>query len=288
MIDLTQAGIKYSPAEVEVLLSNLMLHVRETLALSYLGARVCYSDQEPPAIIEELEDKEKVFKLLKNLQKAGHHSIFAHSPLLVDWAKASQDFRLLRPAFKTYFLSPAMALITLRHITEVVPQSRFSSLLLEDYEIPTFEKYNSDHIKIWVHKYPIGPSNWFSVFVTNVSRVFSHQLVRHTTINFNQRSHRYTKADKKDFIIPPESIEEADTIFSKVYNQTYKAYKKLISLGVHQENARFVLPNGHSTTLLCSAPDFVWKDFVVKRKHKKAQWEIREFASLLDEVLFKT
>lgn len=287
MIDLIQASIKYSPAEVEVLLNHLMFPVRETLALSYLGARVCYSDQEPPAIIEELEDKEKVFKLLKNLQKAGHHSIFAHSPLLVDWARASQDFRLLRPAFKTYFLSPSMALITLRHITEVVAPERFASLL-EDYGIPTFEEHSYDHVKIWVYGYPMGPSTWYSIFVTNVSRVFSHQLVRHTTINFNQRSHRYTKADKKEFIIPPESIEEANTIYTKAYNQTYKAYKKLISLGVHQENARFVLPNGHGTTLLCSAPDFVWKDFVMKRKHKKAQWEIREFASLLDEVLFKT
>ncbi|MDQ7056853.1 MAG: FAD-dependent thymidylate synthase [Persephonella sp.] len=46
-------------------------------------------------------------------------------------------------------------------------------------------------------------------FIDNVSRTMTHQLVRHTALNYSQRSQRYVREDQNLLIIPP-SIKEKD------------------------------------------------------------------------------
>ena len=46
------------------------------------------------------------------------------------------------------------------------------------------------------------------------------------------------------------------------------------------------MPQGTATTLIASAPIFIWKDFVEKRDIPQAQEEIREIAKILKQVLF--
>ena len=116
-----------------------------------------------------------------------------------------------------------------------------------------------------------------------MSRLFSHQFVRHTWLNFNQRSHRYTQVDQ--FVCPPTFSEEARALYEKEIQQGLKAYQELLKLGLKKEDARFVTPQGSATTLLATGPYFVWEDFIRKRRHLKAQWEIRALARALEIVL---
>lgn len=133
----------------------------------------------------------------------------------------------------------------------------------------------------------IKPFEWFSFIFTNVSRCMTHQLVRHTYQNFNQRSHRYTKVD--DNIIIPPSIDKENKTRDKFligFGRVLDIYNELINeYNVPKEDARYLISHGINTTIMTSGPRFIFEDFVEKRLHKKAQWEIRNVAKFIKEVL---
>lgn len=130
-----------------------------------------------------------------------------------------------------------------------------------------------------------SPWQWFSFIVYGYSRIFSHQLVRHTWLNFSQRSHRYTKVD--DIVIPYKinSKKKCRGLVTKTIDNNFVVYNTLINNGIKREDARFIMPAGSSTTIMASGPRFVWEDFVNKRLNDKSQWEIRKFAQYVSYVL---
>ena len=94
----------------------------------------------------------------------------------------------------------------------------------------------------------------FTFGIDGLSRVASHQLVRHRLASFSQQSQRYVKMnyDPEAVIIPPsiKNNPEALKIFVETVKQSQETYKKLIDLGISKEDARFILPHGHSTRLV--------------------------------------
>jgi thymidylate synthase (FAD) len=107
--------------------------------------------------------------------------------------------------------------------------------------------------------------------------------VRHTWLNFNQRSHRYTKVDR--FVIPDGFGESEVDAYLDLVASDLKVYKKMIEKGVKKESARFVIPQGCATTVLVSGPEVAWADFASKRAIPQAQGEIRRLAEILKEHL---
>ncbi|RUM58951.1 MAG: hypothetical protein DSY60_00715 [Persephonella sp.] len=59
-------------------------------------------------------------------------------------------------------------------------------------------------------------------FIDSISRVCTHQLVRHTSLNYSQRSQRYVKEDENQFIIPP-SVRESSC---EIKNEELSKYIK--------------------------------------------------------------
>ncbi len=126
------------------------------------------------------------------------------------------------------------------------------------------------------------PWQWFSFIIHNCSLVFTHQLVRHTFLNFSQRSYRYTKAD--DLFVMPSSLQ--NTEISEFCSNAANLYQKLIeTYNIKREDARYILPVGKATTIMASGPRFVWEDFVEKRAIPQAQKEIRTFAFKVKNIL---
>ena len=83
-----------------------------------------------------------------------------------------------------------------------------------------------------------------SLRVDGLSRVASHQLVRHRVASFSQQSQRYVKMDGTETaVMPPTvaSLPEAAALFQDQVQSAHEAYKKLITLGVPAEDARFIL-----------------------------------------------
>ena len=87
------------------------------------------------------------------------------------------------------------------------------------------------------HESPIEHVS-FTFGVEGVSRVLTHQLVRHRIgCSYSQQSQRYVKLDQFEYIIPPQiaAIEEARKLFIKTMEEDQKAYDKLVEI-LYKEN----------------------------------------------------
>ena len=122
----------------------------------------------------------------------------------------------------------------------------------------------------------------FTFGIDGLSRVASHQLVRHRLASFSQQSQRYVKMspDPEAVIIPPSVSKnpEALALFNETVAKSQEAYAKLTALGIPKEDARFILPHGHSTRLVMTMNARELHHFFNLRLCRRAQWEIHELA----------
>lgn len=123
--------------------------------------------------------------------------------------------------------------------------------------------------------------------ISGISRVCSHQLVRHKHLDYLQQSQRYVNQEEAAIIDPFDFSEQADDIFSESVTKAKQAYKKLIELGIKKEDARFVLPEAVETSMYVVGNLQAWKDFIKLRSDKHAQWEIRQVAKEINNQLHK-
>lgn len=114
--------------------------------------------------------------------------------------------------------------------------------------------------------------------IEGVSRVLTHQLVRHRHISPSQRSGRYVKEKEPEVVCPPriQADEKALDIFAESVYQSITAYKKLLEAGIPAEDARYVLPEGLKTNIAFTANWRTIYELLTKRTDPHAQWEIRE------------
>jgi thymidylate synthase (FAD) len=123
--------------------------------------------------------------------------------------------------------------------------------------------------------------------IDGISRACTHQLVRHRLASYNQQSQRYVKEDGFEYVTP-ESVrkdEKAKRVFEDAVEATRKAYKTLIDSGVPKEDARFILPNACATKIVVTMNFRELRHFIKLRGAKDAQWEIREVALRMLEIL---
>ncbi len=91
----------------------------------------------------------------------------------------------------------------------------------------------------------------FTFGVTGVSRVLTHQLVRHRIASYSQQSQRYVKM-KEGYVIPPsiQYNKVAKEKFLKTMNYVWDTYKEFIKMGIDKEDARFILPNATTSNII--------------------------------------
>jgi len=121
----------------------------------------------------------------------------------------------------------------------------------------------------------------FTFGIEGVSRVTTHQLVRHRIASFSQQSQRYVSHKDHFTSIMPDSIaenEEARQIFAFMSETVHKAYSQLVELGIPAEDARYILPNATETKIIMTMNARELRHFFALRCCQRAQWEIREMA----------
>lgn len=127
----------------------------------------------------------------------------------------------------------------------------------------------------------------FTFAIEGVSRVLSHQLVRHRIgVSYSQKSQRYVKEDQFEYIIPPlvKKHPEGEKLFREQMAKIQEAYNELIKF-VPPEDARYVLPNAAETKLVVTYNARSLFHFFQLRCCQRAQWEIRYLAEqMLEEV----
>jgi thymidylate synthase (FAD) len=133
--------------------------------------------------------------------------------------------------------------------------------------------------------------------ISGVSRVLTHQLVRHRIASYSQRSQRYVSEVEFDFVTPPSfngvlvdvgagvGTEDATKVYNKLMKTIAGVYKELREAGIPKEDARFVLPNACETSIIVSMNPRAFRNFLNLRLDKKAQWEIKLLAALMLESI---
>jgi len=175
--------------------------------------------------------------------------------------------------------------VTLTHVTEN-PITAIEEAACNCYDSkPTGGKimkacYNSGHHSV------LEFAN-FTFHITGVSRALLAQLTRHRHAGFAVRSQRYCTEDNFDYVTPHsiESNKEALVKYRLLMSKCRKIYEELQSLGISNEDARYILPNACCTTLefTCNGRELI--HVCNERLCTRAQWEIRELVSKMKECV---
>ena len=156
----------------------------------------------------------------------------------------------------------------------------------------------------WVERLVRGAKTWghYDVFehvvywfnVEGVSRALTHQLVRHRLASYSQLSGRVKNIEdgyvvpKLDYVAHETKRKELRATFERIYRQQFKDYDALISQGVAVEDARYILPNGQMTAIMITVNARSLMHILRLRLDPAAQWEIREMAERMLELVRPT
>lgn len=165
-------------------------------------------------------------------------------------------------------------------------QCYFEGFVGDKYPFPEIKE--EEKIKLIKHVLNSGHHSTLehvslTVGIAGISRALTHQLVRHRIASYSHQSQRYAGAGEStnegtlSYIIPPKISrnEKAKEIFVSTMGAIDEAYRKLIELGIPNEDSRFVLPNAAETRIVVTMNLRSWIHFLEERCCTRAQWEIR-------------
>ena len=147
----------------------------------------------------------------------------------------------------------------------------------------------------------------FTFAIEGVSRVLTHQLVRHRLASYSQQSQRYVKLEQFEYIVPPaiEKNEKAKALFIETMEKDQEAYNQIVDELINDkirefkkihdrdltkkeysaiekqaiEDARYVFPNACETKIAVTMNARSLLHFFNVRCCNRAQWEIRKMAT---------
>ena len=131
--------------------------------------------------------------------------------------------------------------------------------------------------------------------------------MRHRLASYSQQSQRYVKLDQFEYIIPPEieKCSEAKEIFIKAMQRDQEDYDRVVEILSERhiqeflakgksekeatrlaekkaiEDARYIFPNACETKMVLTMNTRSLYNFFNQRCCERAQWEIREMATLM-------
>ncbi len=211
---------------------------KDSIPFTALGARTCYSSGDLNYLLNDprvISTPERA-RFLSKLGNYKHFSVFAHSFAYKDLESLEEekldkivgkDFSHLSKKHKanlaalkigaTRFKShynpayPSVIGVSLRHYLEELLETSEEEYFkafekMAEYDVPINPLGYKDDV--WLIGLIKEYDGYAVFYINNVSRVMTHQLVRHTTLNYSQRSQRYVKEDENTIIIP-DSIKDA-------------------------------------------------------------------------------
>ncbi len=121
----------------------------------------------------------------------------------------------------------------------------------------------------------------FTFGIEGVSRVTTHQLVRHRIASFSQQSQRYVShKDRFSAVVPPtvSAHSEMGERFADMLHALHRFYAQMVEEGIPPEDARYILPNAAETKIMVTMNARELLHFFRLRCCERAQWEIRAMA----------
>ena len=144
----------------------------------------------------------------------------------------------------------------------------------------------------------------FTFGIEGVSRVTTHQLVRHRMASYSQQSQRYVDVHKTwENIVMPLTIEEVledefdssetkkdEHMLNAIENYKHALKGLIEEFDKHMipsEDIRYFIPQGTKTNIIVTMNARELAHFLSLRMCKRAQWEIREMAFQMWEIVSK-
>ena len=126
-------------------------------------------------------------------------------------------------------------------------------------------------------------------------RGVSHEIVRHRIASYSQESTRYCNYSKAKFgseisvILPPEGTLTAAQLERRLdlYLHIQEVYNAEVAEGISPQIARGNLPTCLKTELVMTANFREWKHFISLRTSAAAHPQMREVASMIEEILVR-
>ncbi len=128
----------------------------------------------------------------------------------------------------------------------------------------------------------------FTFRVEGISRICTHQLVRHRLASYTQQSQRYVKLRNPTFIVP-EAIKESEFYdeYVELLNRASDLYRRMVEGGIRKEDARFILPQSVETKIVITMNARELRHFIRLRCDPSAQWEIRNLAREMLNLVYE-
>jgi thymidylate synthase (FAD) len=160
-----------------------------------------------------------------------------------------------------------------------------ASMLLDEFNLESARQYLG-RVLSRGHE-GIAEFAYFIFSIENVSRVLTHQLVRHRIASYLQMSSREIDLSNTEYIIPPNVKKNLETkkTFEKSMERSKASYKNLLKRGISPEDARYLLPDGIATHIAVAINARSLNHLFGLRLCNRAQWEIRELARQMREVV---
>lgn len=162
------------------------------------------------------------------------------------------------------------------------------------------------------HQSPIEHAS-FTFGIEGVSRALLAQITRHRIASYSVQSQRYVKENSFEYVIPPqiEAVPEAKAEFLAAMEEAQAHYERIAAIlkerraeenlqkGMEPkaaqraaektaiEDARFVLPNACDTKMMVTMNARSLQNFFRHRCCARAQWEIRELARQMLELVLE-
>ncbi len=161
---------------------------------------------------------------------------------------------------------------------------------------------------LWTHKHATPFEMAGMVIEVEAPIMVFREWHRHRTQSYNEMSARYTPLPDKNYIPTPERClivagknkqERAFTdvelthegvlnwleYLERTYIAAEECYQEGLRIGIPKELARLPVPVGRYSRMRASANLRNWLSFLTLRMDKAAQWEIRQFANAVGELI---
>lgn len=126
----------------------------------------------------------------------------------------------------------------------------------------------------------------FTFRVEGVSRVLLAQLTRHRLASYSVQSQRYCRLTDTR-VITPETISDSHlgNTYAAMASDCIALYQQMVAEGIPEEDARYILPQAITTKLIVTMNARELRHFFSLRCCNRAQWEIRELADRMLEIV---
>jgi thymidylate synthase (FAD) len=160
---------------------------------------------------------------------------------------------------------------------------------------------------LWTHKHMSPFEMAGATFEVKLPIFVAREWMRHRTLSFNELSARYSEMPDEHYVPKPERVrrqsatnkqgtgeEELDplrvqewlTELDSLQKRIFNHYKWGLGFGVSREVARILTPVSRYTKMRVSGNLRNWLHFLEQRLDESAQWEIREYAAGIHDLLF--